>query len=81
MSAMTPPRFTRRTRFACLLFVLILAVSATRGAQASPCKTLLASAQEHYVEQRFDDAEAAVRSCLGRPYVAPEDMRARMGRH
>ena len=42
-------------------------------AQASPCKSLLDSAQEHYVEQRFADAEAAVRTCLGRSYVAPGD--------
>lgn len=53
--------------------VLLVLLSATGTAQASPCKSLLDSAQEHYVEQRFSDAEAAVRTCLGRSYVAPGD--------
>lgn len=53
--------------------VLLFLFSTTGMAQASPCKSLLDSAQEHYVEQRFADAEAAVRTCLGRSYVAPGD--------
>lgn len=53
--------------------VLLVFLSATGMAQASPCKSLLDSAQEHYVEQRFSDAEAAVHTCLGRSYVAPGD--------
>lgn len=54
--------------------VLLLILSgASSAVHASPCKTLLAVAQEHYVEQRFAEAETAVHTCLGRPYLAPDD--------
>jgi hypothetical protein len=58
---------TQRIALWGLLLLLFAAPSAT--AQTTSCEARLIWAHEHYVDQRFSEAEASARACLAQPNV------------